>query len=458
MSPWGGGAASTSRGLRPWTKRDAWCALASRELDRGASGEGWLAKSATELQFSSEQRAWLGLGESESVRVLASGVHTIVLERCGGDSAAALPWDRELVLVGDVRAFALADLLQILHASAKSGFLFFETGEHAKAVYLNHGEVVFATSNQMVDRLGQCLLRAGTITAEQFRDARDAFKPGTRFGRILVERGYLTPRQLWNGVRLQVGEIVRSLFSYGAGTVLFWEGEVRPDNAVRLALPTRRLVAEGLQQRDELLKFLAWLEDPRTRLEQLSGLKLSGTEQAIYEAIQGELRFREVCRKAGIDALSGARTIRLLRLLGAVKVTRPEEGGDALHLSAGGGNDDESVRECVQNHVKIMAELVAPIVAMDGGEGLRERLAGIVEEAAERFPAILSGVQVGPGGMVDPEEITQRALRFPGERECESRLALGELISYLEFELLNHPKITEPEQFLEGLEEMRSRL
>jgi hypothetical protein len=417
-----------------------------------------VAKSARELQFSSEQRAWLGLGESESVRVLASSARTIVLERCGGDSAAALPWDRELVLIGDVRAFALADLLQIIHASAKSGFLFFETGEHAKAVYLSHGEVVFATSNQMVDRLGQCLLRAGTITAEQFRVARDAFKQGTHFGKILVERGYLTPRQLWNGVRLQIEEIVRSLFSYGAGTVLFWEGEVRPDNVVRLALPTRRLVAEGLEQRDELLKFLAWLEDPRTRLEQLSGPQLSGTELAIYEAIQGESQFREVCRKAGIDPLSGARTIRLLRLLGAVKAVRLEEGDGPKCPSAGGGNDDESVRECVQNHVKIMAELVAPIVAMDGGEGLRERLASIVEESAERFPEILSGLQVGPGGVLDPEEITQRALRFPGERECESRLALGELISYLEFELLNHPKIPEPENFLEGLAEMRSRL
>jgi hypothetical protein len=417
-----------------------------------------VAKSATEAQFTSEQRAWLGLGERESVRVLASGAHTILLERCGGDSAVALPWDRELVLIGDVRAFALADLLQMLHSSAKSGFLFFETGEHAKAVYLNHGEVVFATSNQMVDRLGQCLLRAGTITSEQFRDARSAFKPGTRFGKILVERGYLTPRQLWNGVRLQIEEIVRSLFSYGAGTVLFWEGEVRPDNVVRLALPTRRLVAEGLQQRDELLKFLAWLEDPRTRLEQLHGPKLSGTEQAIYEAIQGEFRFREVCRKAGIDPLSGARTIRLLRLLGAVKVTRPEEGEDARCASANDGNDEESVRECVRIHVKIMAELVAPIVAIDGGEGLRGRLEGIAEEAAERFPAILGDVKVGPGGVLDPEEITQRALRFPGERECEVRLALGELISYLEFELLNHPKITEPEDFLEGMEEMRSRL
>jgi hypothetical protein len=317
--------------------------------------------------------------------------------------------------------------------------------------------VVFATSNQMVDRLGQTLLRAGAITPEQFRAAREAFRPNTRFGRILVERGYLTPRQLWNGVRLQIEEIVRSLFSYGAGSVLFWEGEVRPDNVVRLALPTQRLIAEGLQQRDELLKFLAWLEDPRTRLERLQGPKLSGTEQAIHEAMEGQPRFREVCRKAGIDPLSGARTIRLLRLLGAVKIERP---GDAAggRRAGGGASDDEAVRTCVLDHVKVLAELAAPIVAVEGSEGLRGRLEGILTEASERFPAILGGIRVAPGGVLDPEEIAQRALRFPGERECEVRLALGQLIAYLEFELLNHPKIDDPELFLDGLEEVRARL
>jgi hypothetical protein len=416
-------------------------------------------RSEAQGSFTPEQRAWLGLTGDESVRVVASGAHTVLLERCGGDASMALPWDRQLVLTADVRAFALADLLQVLHASAKSGFLFFETGDHAKAVYLSHGEVVFATSNQMVDRLGQTLLRAGAITPEQFRAARDAFRPHTRFGRILVERGYITPRQLWNGVRLQIEEIVRSLFSYGAGSVAFWEGEVRPDNVVRLALPTQRLIAEGLQQRDELLKFLAWLEDPRTCLQRLQGPKLSGTEQSIHEAMEGEPRFREVCRKAGIDPLSGARTIRLLRLLGAVNIERPgDDGGGGSRRAGGSGADDEAVRTCVLDHLKVLAELVAPIVAVDGSEALRGRLAAIVEEASERFPAILGGVRVAPGGMLDPEEITQRALRFPGERECEVRLALGQLISYLEFELLNHPRIDDPELFLEGLEELRARL
>jgi hypothetical protein len=95
---------------------------------------------------------------------------------------------------------------------------------------------------------------------------------------------------------------------------------------------------------------------------------------------------------------------------------------------------------------------------VEGGEGIRLRLERVIEEASGRFPELLSGLEVGPGGVLDPERVVERALRFPGDREREVSLAFGELISYLEFELLNHPKIEDPDQFLEGIGQLRSRL
>jgi hypothetical protein len=59
---------------------------------------------------------------------------------------------------------------------------------------------------------------------------------------------------------------------------------------------------------------------------------------------------------------------------------------------------------------------------------------------------------------MDPERVIERVLRFPGDREREVGLAFGELMSYLEFELANHPKIDDPEVFLDSIEELRSRL
>jgi hypothetical protein len=183
--------------------------------------------------------------------------------------------------------------------------------------------------------------------------------------------------------------------------------------------------------------------------------KLTGTERAIFAELDGKQGFLEICRKAGIDPLSVARTLQLLRQMGAVKISRAKEPA-ATGEHADRGGDESAVRACVDRRVKVMVELAAPIVAIEGGDGIRERLQSVLEEASHRFPVILGGVQVAAGGAVDPEEITRRALQFPGDRENEVGLALSELIAYLEFELRNHPTIEDPDQFLEGLEELRA--
>lgn len=413
-----------------------------------------------QLDLSDEQRRSFGLEAGESVRLLDSRRRTILLERTGVPYATAFPWDCDLSLSADVRSFPLADILHFLHSSSRSGFLHFEAGDHEKSVYLHRGEVVFAASNQNFDRLGNCLLRVGEISADQFEEARAAYQPPGHFGKILVERGFLTPRELWSGVKVQIEEIVRSLFSYDVGNVLFWEGEVRPDNVVRLSLPTRRLIAEGLRRRDELMRFLASLERPRVRLEANPGVQgdFSGSERALYDLLGEEHSFAEVCRLAGIEPLAAARTVRHLKLLGALTMTQAPADESELPESEITKSSDDDVRSCILDHLKLMSELVAPVVAVEGAAGIQERLAQVVEEAAQPYPVLLSGLEVGPGGAIDPEELIARALRFPGERDREVRLALGELISYLEFEILNHPKIADPEDFLDDIASLRAQL
>ena len=411
------------------------------------------------LVFPSDQSARLGLKKGESVRLLAGGFKTILLERVEAEAPEALPWDRKLVLTADVSSFSLADILHLLHASSKSGFLFFDNGEHVKSVYLHRGEVIFATSNQKLDRLGECLVRSGVITPDQFADALKAYTPSSQFGKILVERGLLTSRELWGGVKLQVEEIVRSLFSYGAGSVLFWEGEVRPDNVVRLSLPTRRLIAQGLNRRDDLLRFVALLETSRVRVEISKDVpqQLGKTERAVLDAIRVGGTFQEQCHRAGVEPLCGARTVQQLRVLGAVTVTREEDSTSSAQGDVR-RRDEEAVRECVRLHIKLLTEFSAPIVAVEGEAGIRDRLQRITDDAAERYPELLSGLKVGQGGVLDPDVLIGRALAYPGEREREVRLALGELISYLEFELMNHPSIARPDEFIEDLEGLRSQL
>jgi hypothetical protein len=397
----------------------------------------------SEREIPAELRERLGLSELQSLRVLTSTPRTVLLERTGPESTP-LPFDRDLVLTADVRAFPLADLLQLVHASAKSGFLYFEHGNCAKTVYLHAGEVVFATSNQRVDRLGECLLRSGAITTEQLLEAERVYKPPAPFGRFLVELGFLSPRQLWDGVKAQVEETVRSLFSFGAGSVLFWEGEVRPDNVVRLALPTKRLVAEGLSQRDALLRFLAQLEDPSVRLRPVEGV-----------ALAEDGSFSSMCRRVGIDPLSGARTVRLLRETNKLTIQRAGA-QEAAAAEAGPPPDQDRLQECVRAHITLLAELATPIIALDGADALNGRLDQVVKASAGR-KTLLAELEF-KGGVLDPQAVYERALRFPGDRRRAVRTALGELVAYLEFELSNHPRIEDAQGYLEDLEKLRAAL
>ena len=413
-----------------------------------------MGRTGVPVELPPEVAGRLGVGDGAvPVRPLVDTGRIVVLEKLEAEGPP-VPWDRDLVLCADVCAFPLASVLQWVHAAGKSGFLLVEGQDCAKSVHLHAGEVVFASSDQCIDRLGNSLVRAGVVDAGAQRDAAAAYSPPGHYGRFLIERGILTPRALWEGVKRQVEDIVRSLFVLGSGRVYFWEGDVRPDNVVRLALPTGRLIEEGLWHREELLVFLARLEDPGLRLvpDRPAEADLNGAAREVLGNLGRGKSFASLCHAVGLDPLTAAGAIQLLEKMGALKVC-PEAPGDRS-----GGDAETELRECVMQHAKLLAELLAPVVAEDGHAAVRERLAGVVEEAADRHSELLAGLELGAGGVLDPEQVVARARVYPGDREQEVRAALGELIAYAEFELLNHPRVRDADGFLHDLEPLRRNL
>jgi hypothetical protein len=143
----------------------------------------------------------------------------------------------------------------------------------------------------------------------------------------------------------------------------------------------------------------------------------------------------------------------MLSLGGVLEVASSEPPATARSASG-----QDSVRECVLQHLKLLAELTAPLVATEGLAAVGERLGRVTAETAERYPDLLRDLPLGPGGVPDPEAVTDRALRLPGERERSVAQALGELVAYLEFELKNSPHIDEPDRYLEAVDSLRADL
>ena len=101
-----------------------------------------------------------------------------------------------------LKEFQLHKILIDSHSNKKTGTITVKTPVFIKKLYVDKGEVVFASSTWKDDRLGEVLLKGGKINLEQYEESVRVLKlSGKKLGTILVELGYLTPKDLFWAVK-----------------------------------------------------------------------------------------------------------------------------------------------------------------------------------------------------------------------------------------------------------------
>ena len=118
--------------------------------------------------------------------------------------------DGKLVAVLAVEVFQQL-VLSLSHAQW-SGALHIDTHYGLKKLYLSRGEIVFAASSVIDDRLGEVIYRESKITLDELTDAAAQVTKGRKFGQILLSSGRFGNVELWDALKLQVKQILRSLF------------------------------------------------------------------------------------------------------------------------------------------------------------------------------------------------------------------------------------------------------
>lgn len=147
-------------------------------------------------------------------------------------------------LSGPLQNNALPELLQNLHTSGATGTLTLRRNEEEKSIFIKNGQIIFASSNLEADRLGNLLVRLGRLTQEQMEAVLKMRNPcGKRFGAVVVELGFLEPKNLYEGLKLQVREIIFSLFLWESGDYRFIPGSL-PDHVIALVLDPIQLISE----------------------------------------------------------------------------------------------------------------------------------------------------------------------------------------------------------------------
>src|ERR1043165_9290816 len=156
------------------------------------------------------------------------------------------------ILQGDLSRIQLPDVLSFVSMIRRSGRLVLRSGELERTLVWKDGDIVFATSNSPEDSLGLFLLRNGKITQQQYEDSKRRVTATTRHGKLLVQMGALSPKDLWWGVKNQALEIIYSLFSWTEGSFDFSEThEELAGEKIVLSLNTSSVIMEGIRRLDE---------------------------------------------------------------------------------------------------------------------------------------------------------------------------------------------------------------
>jgi hypothetical protein len=138
------------------------------------------------------------------------------------------------------------ELLFGVCATGKTGRLVLHAGDVEKNVFLADGQVVFAASSSPDDRLGAYMLQRNELALDDLMRLSPQVRPGVRLGTLLVQHGLVPSRDLTRAVGGQIKAIVLSLFEWAHLDYAFEEEPSVTDEAIRLTIPTPRLIVDGI--------------------------------------------------------------------------------------------------------------------------------------------------------------------------------------------------------------------
>lgn len=152
-------------------------------------------------------------------------------------------------LEGTIHPTSLPSLLFSVCDTRETGQLLLRRHHIEKNVYLRDGRIVFSSSSNRDERLGQFLLREGIIGVEQmYRAAEESLRTKKRLGTVLVEYGWLGPEALVHGVVHQVEEILFESFLWDSGTYQLSLGDLPTEEVITLNMSSPELVLRGIRR------------------------------------------------------------------------------------------------------------------------------------------------------------------------------------------------------------------
>lgn len=227
---------------------------------------------------------------------------------------------------GDLAETALPEILHTVDRFQVPGVIEASREGVVKRVHIREGNVVHATSTDLEDSLGNFLLRTGRLSSRDFLDTmrvREQLK--RRHGELLIERGILSPAEVYDAIRKQVEAIVWSLFYWREGRVTFTLGEFEIGHQVRILLPMRQVILQGIKGAPDAKALVARLGKRDTvfelscRTEDLVEAALDRDEYRLLALVDGHRTLYEICSQGPHSAADNGKILYAFQVLQLIR-------------------------------------------------------------------------------------------------------------------------------------------
>ena len=225
----------------------------------------------------------------------------------------------------DLTQTPLPEILITINKYKAPGVLDCRRGSEQKEIFLDRGHIVFATSNQLRDSLGDKLLAEGKITQEQYDESvRRLVATKKRQGTILTEMRAISQADMTAAVREQIQQIVWSVFAWDSGSVSFTPGRDKHREFVKIDLPIPQAVIESTRRMPDAKSLVARLGTKSTVFVRSAvthdELRLDDDEQRLLDAVDGKRALVDLINMPPLAAAMNARILYAFKALQLIAV------------------------------------------------------------------------------------------------------------------------------------------
>jgi hypothetical protein len=350
--------------------------------------------------------------------------------------------DAATILQGDLSRIQLPDVLSFVSMIRGSGKLVVRNQHLERTIHWKDGEIVFATSNSPEHSLGMFLLRNGKITQAQYEESKRRVTAQTRHGKLLVQMGAISPKDLWWGVKHQALEIIYSLFNWKEGSFALVDSvdELAAERIV-LAIHTSSVIMEGIRRLDETARIkekvpsvdLVFMKVPNATPD-FRALDMSEQEVSVYRNIDGKLSVRELVGKSEMTEFEVSRILFQLLSARLIEVAPEEKSFRPVFLDV---EDSPELLRLISTYNDMFGRLYAALQSAVGEERARDIFMTALQSAES--DELWSGVFFDQYGRFDENMLIANISELPFEkRKAVLDEGLNTLLSVQLFEVSQH--------------------